>query len=241
MPEAYAELVAHLRQPREALPRHAGHRVHHRAAASSACCRPAPASAPARRRCSIAVEMASEGADHAKTRRSCASTRRRSTSCCTRRIDPKARAQDHRHAACRPRPAPPSGEIVFTADEAESAQEAGEQASSWCATRPRPRTSTACTPREGILTARGGMTSHAAVVARGMGKPCVAGAGAIRVDDAAQHADASAGVTLQEGRHHHHRRLDRRGAAWARCRRSSRELSGEFAHADGLGRQGPHA
>jgi pyruvate,orthophosphate dikinase len=35
---------------------------------------------------------------------------------------------------------------------------------------------------EGILTTRGGMTSHAAVVARGMGKPCVSGAGQIRVD-----------------------------------------------------------
>jgi pyruvate,orthophosphate dikinase len=39
---------------------------------------------------------------------------------------------------------------------------------------------------EGILTTRGGMTSHAAVVARGMGKPCVSGAGALRVDYAAQ-------------------------------------------------------
>src|SRR5262249_4934146 len=39
---------------------------------------------------------------------------------------------------------------------------------------------------EGILTTRGGMTSHAAVVARGMGKPCVSGAGSIRVDYAAQ-------------------------------------------------------
>ncbi|WP_163367947.1 PEP-utilizing enzyme, partial [Enterobacter hormaechei] len=35
---------------------------------------------------------------------------------------------------------------------------------------------------EGILTTRGGMTSHAAVVARGMGKPCVSGVGAIRID-----------------------------------------------------------
>ena len=34
----------------------------------------------------------------------------------------------------------------------------------------------------GILTARGGMTSHAAVVARGMGRPCVCGAGALRID-----------------------------------------------------------
>ena len=39
---------------------------------------------------------------------------------------------------------------------------------------------------EGILTTRGGMTSHAAVVARGMGKPCVSGAGSLRVDYAAR-------------------------------------------------------
>ena len=39
---------------------------------------------------------------------------------------------------------------------------------------------------KGILTTRGGMTSHAAVVARGMGRPCVAGAGSITVDYATQ-------------------------------------------------------
>ena len=58
---------------------------------------------------------------------------------------------------------------------------------------------------EGILTTRGGMTSHAAVVARGMGKPCVSGAGTIRVD-------YKAGTMivgrrhLQEGRHADDRR-----------------------------------
>jgi len=51
---------------------------------------------------------------------------------------------------------------------------------------------------EGILTTRGGMTSHAAVVARGMGKPCVSGAGSIRVDYAAQ-TMTSAGTTLKKG------------------------------------------
>jgi pyruvate,phosphate dikinase len=51
---------------------------------------------------------------------------------------------------------------------------------------------------EGILTTRGGMTSHAAVVARGMGKPCVSGAGAIRVDYAAATLSA-AGTTLRKG------------------------------------------
>ena len=51
---------------------------------------------------------------------------------------------------------------------------------------------------EGILTTRGGMTSHAAVVARGMGKPCVAGAGSIRIDYANETMTAG-GVTLKKG------------------------------------------
>jgi pyruvate, orthophosphate dikinase len=51
---------------------------------------------------------------------------------------------------------------------------------------------------QGILTATGGMTSHAAVVARGMGKPCVSGASGVRVDDRAQ-VFVSDGVTIREG------------------------------------------
>ena len=51
---------------------------------------------------------------------------------------------------------------------------------------------------EGILTTRGGMTSHAAVVARGMGKPCVSGAGSLRVDYKAQTMTAG-GTTLKKG------------------------------------------
>ena len=49
--------------------------------------------------------------------------------------------------------------------------------SSWSAKRPTPRTSKACGRPQGILTARGGMTSHAALVARGWGKCCIVGAG----------------------------------------------------------------
>jgi pyruvate,orthophosphate dikinase len=51
---------------------------------------------------------------------------------------------------------------------------------------------------QGILTARGGMTSHAAVVARGMGKPCVSGAGELRIDYAKKQFQAS-GHTIKEG------------------------------------------
>ena len=51
---------------------------------------------------------------------------------------------------------------------------------------------------EGVVTTRGGMTSHAAVVARGMGKPCVCGVSAIRIDYAGQTMNAG-GVTLKKG------------------------------------------
>ena len=65
---------------------------------------------------------------------------------------------------------------------------------------------------EGILTTRGGMTSHAAVVARGMGKPCVSGAGSIRIDYNAKNADRRRQYA-EAGRRRHDRRLDRSGAA----------------------------
>ena len=78
-------------------------------------------------------------------------------------------------------PGAAAGGIVFTAEEAES-----ERAHDREVILVRPETS----PEDiqgmhaavGILTARGGMTSHAAVVARGMGRPCVSGAGALRID-----------------------------------------------------------
>ena len=54
------------------------------------------------------------------------------------------------------------------------------------------------TVAQGILTARGGMTSHAAVVARGMGKCCVSGAGEIKVDYKAKTV-VMGGKTYQEG------------------------------------------
>src|SRR3546814_8126825 len=51
---------------------------------------------------------------------------------------------------------------------------------------------------KGILTARGGMTSHAAVVARGMGRPCVSGAGSLSIDNNARTLRIE-GRTLKEG------------------------------------------
>ncbi|HEY8532029.1 MAG TPA: pyruvate, phosphate dikinase, partial [Limnochorda sp.] len=73
------------------------------------------------------------------------------------------------------------GRIVFTADDAEAWAARGEKVI-LVRTETSPEDIGGMDAAEGILTARGGMTSHAAVVARGMGKCCVAGAGELRID-----------------------------------------------------------
>jgi pyruvate,orthophosphate dikinase len=80
----------------------------------------------------------------------------------------------------------------------------------------------------GILTSTGGMTSHAAVVARGWGKCCVAGAGDDRDRRREGAVHRSAGP-VSARRHDLDRRLDGRGAARRGRRRSSPTLSGDFA------------
>lgn len=81
-------------------------------------------------------------------------------------------------------PGAASGEIVFSADEAETLK-AKDKRVILVRVETSPEDIHGMHAAEGILTTRGGMTSHAAVVARGMGKPCVSGAGALRVDYAA--------------------------------------------------------
>jgi pyruvate,orthophosphate dikinase len=90
----------------------------------------------------------------------------------------KARALTHGLPAS---PGASTGQIVFFADEAEEWVKAGKKVI-LVRQETSPEDLRGMNVAEGILTARGGMTSHAAVVARGMGKCCVAGAGAIRVD-----------------------------------------------------------
>ncbi len=89
------------------------------------------------------------------------------------------------------------GEIVFTSNEAEALKAAGRSVI-LVRVETSPEDIHGMHASSGILTTRGGMTSHAAVVARGMGKPCVSGAGTIRVDYAAQTL-TSAGRTLKKG------------------------------------------
>ncbi len=95
-------------------------------------------------------------------------------------LDPKA----ERKVIARGLPASPgaaSGKIVFSADKAEAQAAEGERVI-LCRTETSPEDIHGMHAAAGILTTRGGMTSHAAVVARGMGRACVAGAGELRID-----------------------------------------------------------
>ena len=128
-----------------------------------------------------------------------------------RRVDP-ARLDDLLHPVFDPDaikkaqviakglPASPgasTGQVVFFADEAEEWVEQGKQVI-LVRLETSPEDLRGMHAAEGILTARGGMTSHAAVVARGMGKCCVSGAGAIKVDYRKKVMTID-GLTLKEG------------------------------------------
>ena len=111
-------------------------------------------------------------------------------------IDPKA----ERKVIATGLPASPGaacGEIVFSSEEAEALKIQGRKVI-LVRVETSPEDIHGMHAAEGILTTRGGMTSHAAVVARGMGKPCVCGAGALRVDYRAQTMTAG-GTTLKRG------------------------------------------
>ena len=95
-------------------------------------------------------------------------------------LDPKA----HRDVLTTGLPASPgaaSGTIVLDADKAEQLSNAGEKVI-LVRVETSPEDIHGMHAAQGILTARGGMTSHAAVVARGMGRPCVSGASAVSID-----------------------------------------------------------
>ena len=111
-------------------------------------------------------------------------------------LDPNA----EKHLLARGLPASPgaaSGEICLTADKAEALAHAGKSVI-LVRVETSPEDIHGMHAAAGILTARGGMTSHAAVVARGMGRACVSGAGDIRIDNATGSV-MMGGQTLSEG------------------------------------------
>jgi len=107
-----------------------------------------------------------------------------------RRIDPKAKVE----VIAKGLPASPGaayGKVVFTADEAEELGKKGEEAEELgkkgesvilVRTETTPDDIHGMVEAQGVLTSRGGMTSHAAVVARGMGKACVAGCSVLNIN-----------------------------------------------------------
>jgi pyruvate,orthophosphate dikinase len=94
-------------------------------------------------------------------------------------------------------PGAASGRVVFTADAADDAASQGE-AVILVRIETSPEDIHGMHAARGILTSRGGMTSHAAVVARGMGRPCVSGAGELNIDLKAERFSAS-GIEIKAG------------------------------------------
>jgi pyruvate, orthophosphate dikinase len=112
-------------------------------------------------------------------------------------LDPKAT----KDVLCKGLPASPgaaAGEVVFSANDAEDAAKQGHKVI-LVRIETSPEDIHGMHAAQGILTARGGMTSHAAVVARGMGKCCVAGCGDIKVDYKTQQFTTCHGVVIKKG------------------------------------------
>jgi pyruvate,orthophosphate dikinase len=147
----------------------------------------------------IAVEMESEGLIDRKT----AVLRvdpDQAEQLLNRRIDPKTEYE----ALTKGLPASPGaavGRVVFTAEDAVAWVESEDPErvrTILVREETSPEDIDGMNAAQGFLTARGGMTSHAAVVARGMGKCCVAGAGDLKIDYAAREFSAG-GTTIKEG------------------------------------------
>jgi len=96
-------------------------------------------------------------------------------------------------------PGAATGKIYFTADEAKAAYDNGEKQVILVRLETSPEDIEGMNVSQGILTARGGMTSHAAVVARGMGRCCVAGCGEIRINEEEKYFKDKEGNIYREG------------------------------------------
>ena len=144
----------------------------------------------------IAVDMVSEGLIDEKT-----AVQRVAPSQLDQLLHPSLDPKAPKQKIAKGLPASPgaaSGQVVFTADEAEAAAKLGLKVI-LVRVETSPEDIHGMHAAQGILTARGGMTSHAAVVARGMGKCCVAGCGDITVNYGAESFTAKGGVVVKKG------------------------------------------
>ena len=144
----------------------------------------------------IAVDMVAEGLIDEKT-----AVRRVAPSQLDQLLHPSLDPKAIKTKIAKGLPASPgaaSGQVVFTADEAEAAAKLGLKVI-LVRVETSPEDIHGMHAAQGILTARGGMTSHAAVVARGMGKCCVAGCGDIVVNYATESFTAKGGMVVKKG------------------------------------------
>jgi pyruvate,orthophosphate dikinase len=143
----------------------------------------------------IAVDMAREGLiDHTEA------VRRVNPAALDQLLHPTLDPKAPRKLLAKGLPASPGaacGIVVFSADEAETRAQKGESVI-LVRIETSPEDIHGMHAARGVLTTRGGMTSHAAVVARGMGRPCVAGCGGITVDYNNQYLSAG-GVRIEAG------------------------------------------
>ena len=113
-------------------------------------------------------------------------------------LDPKAQ-KDVVGSGLPASPGAASGIVVFSAEDAEKITDVGEKVI-LVRTETSPEDINGMYVAEGILTSRGGMTSHAAVVARGMGKPCIVGASSLNIDYETKSFSVN-GITVKEKEH----------------------------------------
>ncbi|MBN1281523.1 MAG: pyruvate, phosphate dikinase [Alphaproteobacteria bacterium] len=112
-------------------------------------------------------------------------------------LDPKAQ----KNVIATGLPASPGaavGRVVFSAGDAEDWKKKGEKVM-LVRIETSPEDIAGMDAAQGIITARGGMTSHAAVVARGMGRPCVSGSADIKIDYVTKTLKTTSGVVIKEG------------------------------------------
>ena len=235
MPEAHADADGDPADARGALPRHAGHGVHGRGG-------PALHAADAQRE----APGAGRGALRRRRGRRGAAVRARGAGDDRRGVAGRAAAPDVRpgravhgdRAGVAASPGAAKGQIVFTPDDAVDWAQLGRKV-----VLVRPFTEAddvhGFFAAQGILTAEGGKASHAALVARGMGKPCVAGASALRIDLEARTLRVGE-VGAARGRPDRHRRLDGAGDGRRRAAHRGRGRP-EPRHGARLGRPGAPA
>ena len=140
-------------------------------------------------------------------------------------LDPKAE-RDIIASGLPASPGAACGEVVFDSDEAEQAKAQGRKVI-LVRIETSPEDIHGMHAAEGILTTRGGMTSHAAVVARGMGKPCVSGAGQFM---SSMTSRSSPSWANRRGRRYHHHRWRFRPGDAGEIPTIKPELSGDFGH-----------